>query len=71
MTAPLTIGSIVRLAVPPPEGEQHFARGRVCAIDAYIDDNGQRTWYYVRWYCKDGKPDSEPMKHALAELENA
>lgn len=73
MTTPLTItiGSIVRLAVPPPAGEQHWARGRLCAIESYTDDNGTRTWYYVRWFDKDGKPDSEPMKHALAELEPA
>lgn len=50
------------------QGEQHFARGRVSAIETFRDYHGTRTWVYVRWFDSDGKPDKDEMKHCPDEL---
>lgn len=62
------IGSIVRYNAPEPDGEKHWARGRVIANETYEDDLGIRKWVYVRWYNDNGKPDADTMKHSAEEL---
>lgn len=66
---PFDVGSFVRLVVPADRKGDCFTRGRIVAHEIYRDDNGTRSWWYVRWFNDDGKPDSEPMKHAAEELE--
>ena len=63
------VGRFVRIPLPASKRKEQFAYGRICSIETYKDDNGERTWFYVRWINADGKPESEPMKHAKAELE--
>lgn len=64
-----TIGQFVRAVVPDKCRSDQFAYGRVCAHEVYTDDNGSRTWWYVRWIDADGLPDAESKKHAADELE--
>lgn len=62
----MKIGSIVSYNTLGTEDT--FALGRVIAHETYVDENGRREWWYVRWFSDHGKPDGEPMKHAAAEL---
>lgn len=55
--------------MPPHKGETHYARGRLSAMETYRDYHSIRTWFYVRWFDENGKPDREDMKHAPDELE--
>jgi len=68
---PLQVGDFVRLVVPDDRRHDASARGRVTAYEKYTDDQGTRTWIYVRWFNDDGKPDSEQMRHSYDELEKA
>lgn len=62
----LAIGEIVKYDSGGRADTMRY--GRVVAHEVYTDDNGTRSWWYVRWFCPDSKPDSEPLKHHQNEL---
>lgn len=64
----LSIGDLVRLNAPPPQGEEHYVRGMVTAHEVYTDGNGTREWWCVRWFDCDGRPAEDEIKHCRHEL---
>lgn len=64
----MTIRDYVRYRVCSCHNGDAHARGVITAKETYEDDNGVRTWWYVRWFDGNGKPDANDTKHSESEL---
>jgi len=65
----MNIGDHVRYRIHASKDQGQYRQGRIVAVEDYTDFHGTRRWIYVRWYCVDGQPSDNQMKHHESELE--
>ncbi len=47
---------------------ESFVYGRVVGVESYTDSHGTRTWFHVRWFDCNGRPDPNAQQHSADEL---